>query len=97
MPATRRPFSRPAGPFHRLCDTIAAGHVPAGTKVPQAALLHAFKEAGWRDMGRLGSTEFPTKKHIFADPDVAAGVSKSDLRRMVEGVALDGGKVVGTR
>ena len=86
-----------AGPFHRLCDTIAAGHVPAGTKVPQAALLHAFKEAGWRDMGRIGSTEFPTKKHIFADPDVAAGVSKSDLRRMVEGVALDGGKVVGTR
>lgn len=85
------------GPFHRLCDTLAASHVPAGTKVPQAALLHAFKEAGWRDMGRLGSSEFPTKKHIFADPDVAAGVSKSDLRRMVEGVVLDGGKVLGSR
>lgn len=86
-----------AGPFHRLCDTLAAAHVPAGTKVPQAALLHAFKEAGWIDLGRLGCSDFPTKKHIFADPEVAAGHSKSDLRRMAEGVALDGGKVVGTR
>lgn len=92
------PFARGVvgGPFHRLCDTIA-GQVPAGVKVPQAALLHAFKEAGWRDMGRLGSTEFPTKKHIFAAADVAAKYSKSDLRRMVEGVASEDGKVVGIR
>ena len=89
------PFARGVvgGPFHRLCDTVA-GQVPAGTKVPQAALLHAFKEAGWRDMGRLGSTELPTKKHVFADPDIAARYSKSDLRRMVEGIAFDGDAVV---
>ena len=85
-----------AGPFHKLCDTIA-GRVPAGTKVPQAALLHAFKEAGWIDCGRIGSSEFQTKKHIYAAPDVAKRYSKSDLRRMVEGVASEDGKVVSLR
>jgi hypothetical protein len=86
-----------AGPFHKLCDTIAAGHVPAGTKVPQAALLHAFKEAGWVDCGRIGSTEYQTKKHIYAAPDVATRYSKSDLRRMAEGVASTDAKVVSLR
>ena len=86
-----------AGPFHKLCDTIAAGHVPAGTKVPQAALLHAFKEAGWIDCGRLGSSEFQTKKHIYAAPDVFSRCSKSELRRMVESVAFGDGKVVSLR
>ena len=86
-----------AGPFHKLCDTIAAGHVPAGTKVPQAALLHAFKEAGWIDCGRVASGEYQTKKHIFAAPDIVEKHSKSDLRRMVEGVASSDGKVVNLR
>jgi glyoxylate carboligase len=76
-----------------VCDTIA-GSLPAGTKVPQAALLHAFKEAGWIDCGRIGSVEYSTKKHIYAAPDVLATHSKSELRRMVEYVApLDGGVV----
>jgi len=83
-----------AGPFHKLCDTIAAGHVPAGTKVPQAALLHAFKEAGWVDCGRIASGEYATKKHIFAAPEIAKKRTKSDLRRMVEGVVSPDGKVI---
>ena len=86
-----------AGPFHKLCDTIAAGHVPAGTKVPQAALLHAFKEAGWVDCGRIASGEYSTKKHIFAAPEIAQANNKSVLRRMVEGVASPDGKVVSLR
>jgi hypothetical protein len=83
-----------AGPFHKLCDTITAGYVPAGTKVPQAALLHAFKEAGWKDCGRVASATLQTKRHIFANPDVAQKYSKSELRRMVEEVATAGGGVV---
>jgi len=70
-----------ASPFHALCDRLA-GSAPSGAKVPQAALLHALKEAGWVDCGRLASREFPTKKHIYCAPDIKAG--KSDLRRMVE-------------
>ena len=69
-------------PFHSLCDRLA-GSAPSGVKVPQAALLHALKEAGWVDCGRLKSREFGTKKHIFACPEMA-DYSKSDLRRMVE-------------
>ena len=69
-------------PFHALCDRLA-GAAPAGVKVPQAALLHALKEAGWVDCGRLASGDYPSKKHIFCAPDLATS-KKSDLRRMVE-------------
>jgi hypothetical protein len=70
-------------PFHSLCDRLA-GSAPAGVKVPQAALLHALRESGWQDMGRLSSADYQSKKHIFAAPDVAASHKKSELRRMVE-------------
>jgi Family of unknown function (DUF5906) len=71
-----------ASPFHALCDRLA-GAAPSGVKVPQPALLHALKEAGWVDCGRLKSREFDSKKHIFCAPDMA-DVSKSELRRLVE-------------
>jgi len=76
-----------ASPFHSICDRLAAG-APSGVKVPQAALLHALKEAGWIDMGRIGSIELQTKKHIFCAPDLAGRVSKSELRRMAEEPAV---------
>ncbi|MFZ4380034.1 MAG: primase-helicase family protein [Polynucleobacter sp.] len=69
-------------PFHSLCDRLA-GLAPSGVKVPQAALLHALKEAGWVDCGRIKSRDYDTKKHIFACADMAE-LSKSELRRMVE-------------
>jgi hypothetical protein len=75
-----------ASPFHALCDRLA-GAAPSGVKVPQPALLHALKEAGWVDMGRLKSREFDSKKHIFCAPDMV-DVSKSELRRLVEDVPL---------
>jgi hypothetical protein len=71
-----------ASPFHALCDRVA-GAAPAGVKVPQPALLHALKEAGWVDLGRVASGDFPSKKHMFCAPEMA-NMSKSDMRRMVE-------------
>jgi hypothetical protein len=71
-----------ASPFHALCDRVA-GAAPAGVKVPQPALLHALKEAGWVDLGRVASGDCPSKKHLFCAPDMV-NMSKSDLRRMVE-------------
>ena len=69
------------GPFHAILDRV---QFPAYVKTPpQAALFHALKEAGWVDMGRLHSRDYSTKKHIFRAPELA-GVSKSDLRAMVE-------------
>jgi hypothetical protein len=72
------------GPFYSLCDRLSGG-APAGVRIPQAALLHAFREAGWVDMGRINTREHATKKHIFCAPALA-GTSKSELRRMVEQV-----------
>jgi len=69
-------------PFHTVCDALT-GYVPAGVKVPQAALLHALREAGWVDRGRIQSTDYTTKKHIFCAPELAS-MSKSELRRMCE-------------
>ena len=71
------------GPFYAVCDRLA-GQAPSGVKIPQAALLHALKEAGWTDLGRVGSAEYPTKKHLFADPAILRQYNKSDLRRMLE-------------
>jgi hypothetical protein len=73
-------------PFHALCDRLA-GAAPSGVKVPQAALLHALKEAAWVDCGRLASRDHTTKKHIYADPELAQILSKSELRRAVEEIA----------
>jgi len=72
-----------AAPFYKLCDTLSA-RAPAGTKIPQAALLHALKEAGWTDMGRIGSAENSSKRHIYAAPELARSQTKSALRNMLE-------------
>jgi hypothetical protein len=77
-------FARGAvgSPFHVICDRLA-GLAPAGVKVHQQALLHALKEAGWQDMGRLSSHEYQTKKSVWVAPELR-GRNKSDLRRMIE-------------
>jgi len=80
-------------PFFALCDRLVAA-APAGVKIPQAALLHALKEAGWVDMGRLASSQHGTKKHVFAAPDVAREHSKSELRNMLETPATPSLKIV---
>ena len=69
-------------PWHALCDRLQ-GTAPGAVKVVQGALLHALKEAGWVDMGRLKSRRYDTKKHIFCAPDMV-DMSRSDLRDMVE-------------
>ena len=69
-------------PFHAICDRLA-GLAPSGVKVHQQALLHALKEAGWQDMGRLASQEYQTKKSVWVAPDLR-GRNKSELRRMIE-------------
>jgi hypothetical protein len=48
--------------------------------------MHALKEAGWLDCGRLHSREYGAKKHVFCAPELA-GTSKSDLRKMAEKVS----------
>ena len=84
MRARSGEFSRGVigSPFHAICDRLA-GIAPAGVKVPQAALLHALREGGWLDCGRIASREHSNKKHIFCAPELA-DKPKSELRRLVE-------------
>lgn len=72
-----------AGPFQALCARLAL-IAPIGVKTPPAALMHALQEAGWIDLGRVMSSEYTTKKHIFCAPEMEKMYNKSDLRRMIE-------------
>jgi hypothetical protein len=69
-------------PFHAVCEDLQL-YAPAGIKIVPAALLHALKEAGWIDCGRIASRELITKKHVFCSPDMLH-VSKSELRKLIE-------------
>jgi hypothetical protein len=70
------------GPWQSVCDPLT-GQAPSGMKIPVAALLHAFREAGWVDMGLLKSRAHTTKKHIFCAPDMV-NRGKSELRDAVQ-------------
>ena len=70
------------GPWQSTCDRLT-GVAPAGMKIPVAAVLHAFREAGWVDMGLLKSRAHTTKKHVFCAPDMV-NRSKSELRDACE-------------
>jgi len=70
------------GPWWSVCDRLT-GQAPTGMKLPVAALLHAFREAGWVDMGLLKSRAHTTKKHIFCAPDMV-NRGKSELRDAVQ-------------
>jgi hypothetical protein len=69
--------------WQSLCDRLA-GQAPPGMKIPVNALLHAFREAGWVDMGRLASRAHGTKKHVFCAPELAT-LPKSELRDLIDG------------
>jgi hypothetical protein len=68
-----------ASPFHAICERLTQS---SGNKIPQPALLHALKEAGWIDRGRVSSREYTSAKHIYSAPEIEA--TKSELRRMAE-------------
>jgi hypothetical protein len=70
------------GPWQSVCDRLT-GQAPPGMKLPVAALLHAFREAGWIDMGLLKSRANTTKKHIYCAPDMV-NRGKSELRDAVQ-------------
>lgn len=70
------------GPWQALCDRLT-GQAPQGVRLPVAALMHAFREAGWVDMGLLKSRANATKKHVFAAPEMI-NRGKSELRDLVQ-------------
>jgi hypothetical protein len=84
--AREAPFSKGVvgAPFYAVCNDVSA-YAPGGLKIVQPALLHALKESGWQDMGRIASARHATKKACWAAPWLlAAGATKSQLRDLLE-------------
>jgi len=79
--ARRGEFARGVigSPFHALCDRLSG---PAGKQIYQTQLLHALREAGWIDRGRVAARNMSVK-HVFCAPELVSE-SKSELRRMAE-------------
>jgi len=79
-------------PFHRgfvggswavLEEELSVGY--GAPKIYRAAILHALKEAGWVDIGRVHSATNPTKKQVWVAPELLARrVSKTLLRDLLE-------------
>jgi hypothetical protein len=82
-----------ASPFQAYGDLLKS-QLPDSAKFHPNALLHALKEAGWKDLGRVSCAEYSTKKHLWAAPDVARKNNKSRLRRMAENEDETGDNVV---
>jgi hypothetical protein len=91
--ARKAPFDRGVmgSPLHAAVDYLSEKRPSGATfKIVQPALLHAMKEAGWRDMGRLASVRHTTKKACWAAPWLlASGATKSQLRDLLEGVSFE--------
>lgn len=77
------PFARgvAGAPWQTLCERLQVS-APVGVRIVVPAMFHAFREAGWRDLGRIYAPELQTKKHAFAAPDWVG--SKSEARRIIE-------------
>ena len=75
-------------PFGRLRDRLAAS-APVGLRIPQAALVHALYESGWRSLGRVTSRSYPAAKEVYCSPRIidrlaSKRTTKSTLRDELE-------------
>ena len=75
-------------PFGRLRDRLAAT-APVGLRIPQAALVHALHESGWRSLGRVTSGNYNSSKEIYCSPRIidqlaSKRITKSILRDELE-------------
>jgi hypothetical protein len=78
------PFDRGliGGSWGAIEDKVNAS---GGQRIYKSTVLHALKEAGWKDIGRVHSAVNPTKKQIWVSPEIlATGLSKSAIRDMLE-------------
>lgn len=77
------PFARGVvgAPWQSVVEELQPS-APAAVRLHVQALLHAFREAGWHDLGLCHAREARTKRHCYASPDFVG--SKSDARRVVD-------------
>lgn len=70
------------GPWQGVCEALQP-LAPHSIRLVAPALLHALREAGWIDHGRIHSRAYPTKQHVIASPEMSA-LPKSEIRAACE-------------
>jgi hypothetical protein len=71
-----------AGPWQGVCEALQP-LAPHSIRLVAPALLHALREAGWKDHGRLHSRAYPSNRHVIAAPELSE-CAKSEIRAAVE-------------
>ena len=72
-----------ASPWQAVADRLTMHMPESGRRVHPNAVVHALKESGWIDIGRIMSDKHKTKKHLFVRPDMMVK-RKGELRALVE-------------
>jgi hypothetical protein len=71
-----------AGPWQSVCEVLQP-LAPHNIRLVAPALLHALREAGWIDHGRLHSRAYPSNRHVIAAPETSE-MGKSEIRALCE-------------
>lgn len=68
-------------PLEKICMSLSVGReIPFNAKILASILVYC----DWKDLGRIHSREYNSKRHIFCAPEIASSCSKSEIRRMLE-------------
>ena len=70
-------------PWGAVCDRLQESAPANIGKITPTLLMRVLKKLEWRDLGRINSREYNSKKRAFRAPELA-GLGKSDLRRLGE-------------
>jgi 5-methylcytosine-specific restriction endonuclease McrA len=70
-------------PWGAVCDRLQEAAPKNMGKITPTLLMKVLKKLDWRDLGRINSRDFNSKKRTFRAPELI-GMSKSDLRRLGE-------------
>jgi 5-methylcytosine-specific restriction endonuclease McrA len=70
-------------PWGPICDRLQDIAPKDMGKITPRLLMQILLKLNWKDLGRINSREYPTKKHVFKSPDII-GLRKSEIRRLGE-------------
>lgn len=73
-----------AAPLQGLIDRLE-GQMANGQRIHMNALLRAFQEAGWQDLGRIHSRKSIIKRQVYASHAIASTMSKTEICELLDG------------
>jgi hypothetical protein len=75
-------------PWWQVCERLQDAAPKGMGKITPRLLMQVLARLNWKDLGRIGSRDYETKKHVFKSPDLI-DFSKSDIRRLGEENSVD--------